>query len=692
MGDCGSPCKDKWVCPNDRQLALRAKLKTGWSVKSSQLQSFTKPPQLNDSEQEYIMAVIQRADNIDKREQERIGRLVEKLENMKKHAIGNGANHCILCGDDFGLLGASSLSCHDCKKAVCTKCGVDTFSAQKDPLWLCKICAETREMWKKSGAWFFKGLPKYVLPEKKQDLGKYLGHPGRQSGDPRSGKVGRLKPRKNFNTWAISGSGTTNRSSPVEGSDQETESSSDEDGMHLGKTNTFHRHKGDSVGSSDSLSTSPRVPSVALSPTCLDTRSTRSSISTKDGSIAPEVGSADYETKVEHSDSERSMTSEVLDLYTLPLSRRRRKPKLVLNKDMGEGLSPSSPVRGVVNITDHYDDDDVDRIFTTYKRRGSATKDGGDRSPLSLSNHPPARDSPVDDVFDERFSPDDSPNCGSLEFSLLYDSINNALHSTIHRAKGLQAMDSNGLSDPYVKLHLLPGASKSNKLRTKTVHKTLNPEFNETLTYYGITENDMARKTLRLLVLDEDTFGHDFIGETRVLLKQLRPHQTKHFNVYLERQHSLKKDDELLVGEHSRGKILLALRYSTQKQGLMVGIIRCSHLPSMDSNGFSDPFAKIQLKPDPQKKKYKTAIKWKNLNPEFNEEFVFDVKLQDITKRTLEIAVWDKDYGRTNDYIGGLQIGITSKGERLRHWLDMLKNPDRRHERWHHLSEDMVSD
>lgn len=24
-----------------------------------------------------------------------------------------------------------------------------------------------REMWKKSGAWFYKGLPKYILPEKK---------------------------------------------------------------------------------------------------------------------------------------------------------------------------------------------------------------------------------------------------------------------------------------------------------------------------------------------------------------------------------------------------------------------------------------------------------------------------------------------------------------------------------------------
>lgn len=29
---------------------------------------------------------------------------------------------------------------------VCTKCGIETFGAQKRPLWLCKICSEQREV------------------------------------------------------------------------------------------------------------------------------------------------------------------------------------------------------------------------------------------------------------------------------------------------------------------------------------------------------------------------------------------------------------------------------------------------------------------------------------------------------------------------------------------------------------------
>jgi len=42
-------------------------------------------------------------------------RLVDKLDNMKKNAMGNGTTQCILCGDEFGLLGASPTFCDDCK-------------------------------------------------------------------------------------------------------------------------------------------------------------------------------------------------------------------------------------------------------------------------------------------------------------------------------------------------------------------------------------------------------------------------------------------------------------------------------------------------------------------------------------------------------------------------------------------------
>lgn len=301
------------------------------------------------------------------------------------------------------------------------------------------------------------------------------------------------------------------------------------------------------------------------------------------------------------------------------------------------------------------------------------------------------------------YDSDEATTLGALEFSLLYDQDNSSLQCTIIKAKGLKPMDSNGLADPYVKLHLLPGASKSNKLRTKTLRNTRNPVWNETLVYHGITDDDMQRKTLRISVCDEDKFGHnEFIGETRFSLKKLKPNQRKNFNICLERVIPMKRagttgsargmalyEEEQVerVGDiEERGKILVSLMYSTQQGGLIVGIIRCVHLAAMDANGYSDPFVKLWLKPDMGKKaKHKTQIKKKTLNPEFNEEFFYDIKHSDLAKKSLDISVWDYDIGKSNDYIGGCQLGISAKGERLKHWYECLKNKDKKIERWHQL-------
>ncbi|XP_061685507.1 double C2-like domains, delta isoform X2 [Syngnathoides biaculeatus] len=293
-------------------------------------------------------------------------------------------------------------------------------------------------------------------------------------------------------------------------------------------------------------------------------------------------------------------------------------------------------------------------------------------------------------------SDDDDTYLGTLEFSLLFDQENNCLHCTVHKAKGLKAMDSNGLADPYVKLHLLPGASKANKLRTKTLKNTLNPVWNETLVYHGITAADMTTKTLRLCVCDMDRLGrNEFIGEARVALKKLREGDNKRYNMGLERSAQNKDwnnpaavEAGAPLAEEERGRILVSLCYMTEKSCLLVGIVRCAHLAAMDSNGYSDPFVKIVLQPDMGKKsKYKTSVKKKTLNPEFNEEFSYDVTLDLLAKKTLEISVWDYDLGMSNDFIGGVELGINASGQRLRHWFECLKNKGKKVEYWHTLTQ-----
>ncbi|MEQ2248208.1 hypothetical protein ILYODFUR_017010 [Ilyodon furcidens] len=168
-------------------------------------------------------------------------------------------------------------------------------------------------------------------------------------------------------------------------------------------------------------------------------------------------------------------------------------------------------------------------------------------------------------------------------------------------------------------------------------------------------------------------------------------------------------ENEQLHSLEERGRLLLSLQFlppvcpddadadggggggeSRRRGGLCVGVKRCAHLAAMDVNGFSDPYVKIYLKPDIQKKsKHKTAVMKKTLNPEFNEEFFYEISLSELSKKTLEVTVWDHDLGRSNDFIGGVCFSCRSQGDALRHWMDCLKNKGRRVERWHVLTNEL---
>ncbi|OXB62145.1 hypothetical protein ASZ78_015327 [Callipepla squamata] len=583
---------DRWMCPSDRTMSLRARLPAGWAARGGQPERQRKGEELTDEEKEIINRVIARAEKMEEMEQERIGRLMTRLEDMRRSVLGDGVNRCILCGEQLGPRGSACVVCEDCKKNVCTKCGVETTNSRPHPIWLCKICSEQREVWKRSGAWFFKGLPKQMLPQ------------------PMPVSKSKVPP-------------APSEPSPAEPPTPDPKLPSRTPGR----------------GSEVTVAARVRKPAEGRTGPC---------------------GSEDTES--------RDPTTE-------------------------SGVSRSPGVKRA---------DSMQTNSTPPPRPPAAT---------AVPAAPAA-------------------TLGALEFSLLYDQENSALHCTLIRAKGLKPMDSNGLADPYVKLHLLPGASKSNKLRTKTLRNTRNPVWNETLVYHGITDEDMTRKTLRqveelrnrvvlgrtllgegmgrapgngeISVCDEDKFGHnEFIGETRVSLKKLKANQKKNFNICLERVIPMKRagttgssrgmalyEEEVDRGGdvEERGKILVSLMYSTQQGGLIVGIVRCVHLAAMDANGYSDPFVKLWLKPDMGKKaKHKTQIKKKTLNPEFNEEFFYDIKHSDLAKKSLDISVWDYDIGKSNDYIGGCQLGITAKGERLKHWYECLKNKDKKIERWHTL-------
>jgi len=274
---------------------------------------------------------------------------------------------------------------------------------------------------------------------------------------------------------------------------------------------------------------------------------------------------------------------------------------------------------------------------------------------------------------------------GSIKFRLEYDFTLQELKVTVLECKDLPPTDwSTGLTDPFVKLYLLP--DKKPKFETKVHRKNLNPKFDQTFIFKNIPYVDTFDKTLVFDVYDYDRFSSsDQVSEFQLPLNSVD------LAGPIEEWRDLNAVDD--GSNQYLGDLCLSLRYVPSSGKLTVAVLEARKLKKMDITGASDPYVKLKLFDSKGKrigKKKKTSVKSCNLNPYWNESFVFLIDEMDMKRVWLDITVCDYDLIGGGDPIGKVFLGWNqSKTYKpgFKHWKEVLENPRRPIIKWHVLQD-----
>ncbi|XP_037535813.1 extended synaptotagmin-1 [Nematolebias whitei] len=107
------------------------------------------------------------------------------------------------------------------------------------------------------------------------------------------------------------------------------------------------------------------------------------------------------------------------------------------------------------------------------------------------------------------------------------------------------------------------------------------------------------------------------------------------------------------------GQVKLSLSYASKERKLIVIVHACRGLLSQSKDGI-DSYVSLMLLPDKSKAtKKKTAMKKKDVNPEFKERFEFDLPEEETRFRRLSVSVKNNSASfRSRDVVGQVQIEL----------------------------------
>uniref|UniRef100_A0A4W5KUR1 Extended synaptotagmin-like protein 1b n=1 Tax=Hucho hucho TaxID=62062 RepID=A0A4W5KUR1_9TELE len=107
------------------------------------------------------------------------------------------------------------------------------------------------------------------------------------------------------------------------------------------------------------------------------------------------------------------------------------------------------------------------------------------------------------------------------------------------------------------------------------------------------------------------------------------------------------------------GQVKLSLSYASKEKKLTIAVHACRDLESSSKDGL-DTYISLMLLPDKTKAtKRKTSVKKRDLNPEYNERFEFDLSVEEARCRRLSVSVKNSSASfRSSEIIGQVSLGL----------------------------------
>ncbi|NXH41534.1 SYTL4 protein, partial [Dicaeum eximium] len=649
---------------------------------------------LSDAERDLILHVLQRDEELRKAEERRISRRLknELLEIRRKGAKRGSQRYsertCARCQQSLGRVSPKANTCRGCNHLVCRDCRSYSPSGS----WRCKVCTKEAELKKTTGDWFYDQRVNRFANHLGSDMVRLsLRH--RPAASKRE-TVGQTLLQKAQLSEPRGSSAVRQPSPPApqEGSSLFPDASDPRDGKSDTESMENMSLDSDRPGPADvgGSRLSPVLGRGAGCPTGL------LALPCSEGTSPPQgatVGTRSSTLVDEHEMIFKKNPRRVVRPADYTKSVIDLRPEDLV----GEGGTLGDRSKSVpgLNTELEEEEEDIDNLVEIHRQRVAR---GSMRSGTSSSTL-----GSMVSIYSEAGDFGSVAVTGGISFSLSYEQKTQTLFIHVKECRQLAYGDEGRKrSNPYVKTYLLPDKSRQGKRKTTIKRNTINPLYNELLKY-EINKSLLLARTLQFSVWHHDRFGRNtFLGEVEV------PLDAWDFQSHLEEflpLHGKAGADAAGLPQY-KGELVVSMKYipSAKHPGagkgrkgktgdggeLQVWIKEAKNLTAAKSGGTSDSFVKGYLLPHKNKaSKRKTPVVKKTLNPHYNHTFVYNgVSPEELQHICLELTVWDREPLSSNDFLGGVRLGVgsgmsngqavdwmDSTGEELNLWQKMCQYP-----------------